>query len=265
MDRVKTDLLLQFILLVAGQEDDFVDRQLGPIHLIKYVYLADLLHASKNNGQTYTGAKWRFYHYGPWTENVYERIDPALEAIGAKKTTFQSDYDDRKNWYRWQIEDDHLLQERGYNIPVEIKGQLVRLIHTFGKSTPDLLHHVYFTAPMRSAAPDELLDFSLTVPPQTRVTSEALSITQLTIRKKKKLKKGMQQLKERFAAQKAAGRTAMEGFVDSPIEPRYDDVYFSGLEWLNGLAGAEIPEGQFEAVFSANIWKSPTRTDNDVS
>ena len=43
----RVDLLLQYALLVAGEQDEFLDRQLGPIHLIKYVYLADLFHANE--------------------------------------------------------------------------------------------------------------------------------------------------------------------------------------------------------------------------
>ena len=45
VDAAKADLILQYALLLAGQEDDFFDRQLGPIHLLKYCYLADLIHA----------------------------------------------------------------------------------------------------------------------------------------------------------------------------------------------------------------------------
>ena len=39
-------LLLKYILLAAGQEDPG-NRELGPIHLIKYVYLADLIFPEK--------------------------------------------------------------------------------------------------------------------------------------------------------------------------------------------------------------------------
>ena len=46
----KIDLLIQYAFLVAGQEDEYLDRRLGPIHLIKYVYLADLAYAERNCG-----------------------------------------------------------------------------------------------------------------------------------------------------------------------------------------------------------------------
>lgn len=51
----KIDLLIQYAILIAGQEDEYPDRQLGPIHLIKYVYLADLAYAERNGGETFTG------------------------------------------------------------------------------------------------------------------------------------------------------------------------------------------------------------------
>ena len=44
MDRDRVDLLIQYALAVAGQ-NDFGERELGPIHLLKYVYLGDLAHA----------------------------------------------------------------------------------------------------------------------------------------------------------------------------------------------------------------------------
>ena len=78
-DPSRVDLLLQYTLLVSGEQDEFLDRQLGPIHLVKYVYLADLFHAKRNNGVTFTGIEWKFYKFGPWSQAVHERIELALE------------------------------------------------------------------------------------------------------------------------------------------------------------------------------------------
>jgi len=88
MKSSKIDLLIQYAILIAGQEDDYLDRQLGPIHLIKYVYLADLAQAERNCGETFTGIAWQFYKFGPWSQAVNERIEPALAAIGANKNHF---------------------------------------------------------------------------------------------------------------------------------------------------------------------------------
>ena len=74
------DLLLQYALLVAGEEDEHTDRQLGPIHLIKYVYLSDLAFAERNDGKTFTGVNWQFYKFGPWSQAVkFLRMTQLLE------------------------------------------------------------------------------------------------------------------------------------------------------------------------------------------
>ena len=54
MDLKKVDKIIQYALAVAANED-FCNRDLGPIHLVKYVYLADLAYAERNKGETFTG------------------------------------------------------------------------------------------------------------------------------------------------------------------------------------------------------------------
>lgn len=109
-DLAKVDLIIQYALLVAGQEDDYENRQLGPIHLIKYTYLADLYFARKNNGEIYTGIKWLFYKFGPWSQEVNSRIEPALLSINADQKIFESRYEERNDWVRWVKHDDYLLE-----------------------------------------------------------------------------------------------------------------------------------------------------------
>jgi hypothetical protein len=84
VNQARCDQPIQFALIEAGRQDEYTDRDLGPIHLLKYVYLADLAHADRQGGKTFTGARWTFYHYGPWAHGVYARIDPALAAIHAR-------------------------------------------------------------------------------------------------------------------------------------------------------------------------------------
>jgi hypothetical protein len=52
----KVDLVLKYILATAGQED-YGNREVGPIHLIKYVYLADLAVGGRTKGR-----KRKFWH-----------------------------------------------------------------------------------------------------------------------------------------------------------------------------------------------------------
>ncbi len=56
-DRDRAELVLQFALLVMGERDSPIDRQLGPIHLLKYVYkTTPMLSASPNEQLDFSGA-----------------------------------------------------------------------------------------------------------------------------------------------------------------------------------------------------------------
>ena len=257
------DLILQYALLIAGEEDDYIDQQLGPIHLIKYVYLADLFHARRNNGVTFTGTDWQFYKFGPWSQSVNERIDPALTAINANKQSFPSDYDDKSDWFRWHFQNSYLLKEKENALPACITMHLKREIHKFGKDTPNLLDFVYQTKPMLAAAPNELLDFSLVVeePINTDIDTPELRFESLSVKKKKKFKEQMRCLQE-----KLKDKTSKKPKLINPVSnPRYDQVYEEGIAWLDKLAGQQITSGENIVEFSDECWHSNTRKGEDAS
>lgn len=156
------DQVLQFILITAGQEDDFRDRELGPIHLIKYLYLADLIYAEQNNGKTYTSLQWKFHNFGPWSNDAYQRIQPALQRIGAIEKTIPSKYEG--DFVRWSVRDDDLYSQLRRELPRIIATSIQKCVHEFTASTEDLLHFVYKTWPMLRAKPGESLNLSLFKP-----------------------------------------------------------------------------------------------------
>ncbi len=262
-DLSRVDLLLQYALLVSGEQDEFLDRQLGPIHLIKYVYLADLFHARQHDGSTYTGIEWRFYNFGPWAQPVYERIESALSAVGAEKQLFQSDYEDRQDWVRWHLSDEKLLERIEDQLPFGITSGLKADVRRFGKDTQSLLHYVYSTEPMLSAAPNELLDFTAVT--NEIVTNESLSeplrMESLSNKKKKQFKERMRELRTRYKNRERKDRKLINPVKDA----RYDDVYDEGMRWLDSLAGEPLRDGEHVVRFSDEVWKSPTRKGGDVS
>lgn len=263
MDTGKIDLLLQYALLVAGDEDEPLERQLGPIHLIKYVYLGDLAFAEAHSGETFTGTPWRFYKFGPWSQAVHDRIEPALNAIHANRKVFPSKFREDGEWERWNLTDDARLAEIARELPVCITGRLRRSVHKFLADTPDLLAFVYNTPPMRNAAPNERLDFATAAAPHSEEPPAVAGNGQpLTAKQKKKLKEGMARLRAKLEEKKAADKKRQASHPPQPA-PLYDDVYFAGLEWLDSLAGEKIPAGEIRAVFADDIWKSPARIDDD--
>ena len=257
------DMLVQYALLVAGEEDEFFDRQLGPIHLIKYVYLADLAYAKRNSGVTFTGVDWRFYKFGPWSQTVNERIEPALRAIGAEKQTFQSDYDDKDDWFRWHLRNDHLLREKERQLPASITMRLKHEIHKYRKDTPSLLDYVYRTEPMLAAAPNEYLDFSVSVEDilETESESQQLRMDSLSNKKRKRFKEGMRQLREKQKSREPR-KTKLVNPVKKPLP---DEVYEEGIAWVDDLAGPQLTAGNKVVEFSDEAWKSPARKGKDVS
>lgn len=259
------DRVLQFILVTAGQEDDFRDRELGPIHLIKYLYLADLTYAEKNNGETYTSLQWRFYHFGPWSKDAYLRIEPALQKIGAIQKEISSQYEG--DFVRWSIQDDQLYRQLAGELPFVITNAIQKYVHQFNRITEDLLHFVYNTWPMLRAKPGELLDFSLPTHIQTESTyhieNSEMIFKERSGSQKKKRKRAIEQLKKQFQERLEAKKKKRK---ITPHPPRYDEVFYEGLETLDSLAGEEIPiirEGTVR--FSDDIWKSKARFDPDVS
>lgn len=255
MDTQKVDQILQYALLVAGEEDDASSRQLGPIHLLKYVYLADLAFARHNGGQTCTGAPWQFYKFGPWAPEVFNRIEPALSAVHAVRKSFASQYREDDEWVRWSLSNEGLKAHLEEALPLTVTLEVKRAVHRFGASTPQLLKFVYNTPPMRCAAPMDQLDFSAVIAPAPQ--PESAPAPSRSARQKKKLKEGMAVLRATAAARMAKRRR-----YTGP-QPRYDDVYFAGLAWLDSLAGSAPPEGVCDASFAETIWKSPARKDDD--
>jgi hypothetical protein len=255
MDTQKVDLLIQFAAAVAAQEDDFLSRSLGPIHFIKYVYLADLAYFERK-GESFTGAKWRFHKFGPYAYEVLQRIEPALVAIGAEKKTFPSRYGD-EDFCRWTVRDRDLVDELERTVSLIPSLTIRNAVHRFTSDTPSLLNHVYLTKPMLTASPGEGLIFEKKEPSvpsaaQGKDIKKKLNKSLLTAAKKS--------IQEKIAAKK------LEKSQSVPFHTsRYDEVFLDGQNWLDSLAGEEIVEYEGEVVFSPDIWKSKARFDPDVS
>ena len=135
----KIDLLLKYTLLVAGQED-WGNRELGMIHLIKYLYLADLAYSEHHNGETYTGLNWKFYNFGPWSEDLYQRIEPALLTIGAEKKVYPSTKYE-KDCVRWSIQNDEMFEELDSELSIILTGTIQSSVHKFGSEYNNLVKY----------------------------------------------------------------------------------------------------------------------------
>jgi hypothetical protein len=274
-DKNRIDDLIAYALAAAGQED-WANRKLGPVHLIKYLYLADLAFAESHGGETFTHVPWRFYHFGPWSEEVYERIEPVVVQIGAIEERFRSKLAD--DAIRWHLDDSEGLFERLDDaLPSEVAQTMKRAIHSFGPDTSDLLHFVYATRPMLRAAPGDLLDFTPEVQEDAErrlvwfqrsaalvAATPSLPAAFMSGRPApsrsaaKRRAKDLEALGVRIKA-KLAEVKARKKLVPPIPEPRFDELFAKGVEWLNEQVGEALRSEQGELTFSPEIWKSRAR------
>jgi hypothetical protein len=248
--------------LEASRQDDSLDRELSPIHLVKYVYLADLAYSEFHNGETYTGTAWRFHHYGPWALEVFQRIDPVVEEVGAVKKTVSSPKI-KDDFFRYSYADDYHYNQLFDSFPFEITGALKKHIREFGKDTAELLHYVYRTRPMVCAAPGEYLQF---VPPKKSEdhseTNEEVE-EKLSVKRKRMKEEAIQALKTKVTAKRVYIEPEKNEWKEF-TPPRYDDVYFEGVKWVESLAGDPIEPEEGILDIPDEFWKSSLRTDDDI-
>ena len=261
LDHVRVDALMQFILAVAAEEDEFRDRELGPIHLVKYVYLADLAFAVKNAGETFTGAAWQFHDFGPWDAGVFARIEPALGAVGAEPKRIPSRHADDFVRYRLGQEQAQRIRcEAERALPSVIIFRVSSAVHEFGSDTPSLLRAVYQTPPMLNAAPEEVLDLRTAVR-ETKAEYEVHAEKALTKSQRRDRQRRLNEIRAEVQARLAS--QAQVPIAEQPA-PRYDEVFAAGVQWLDSLAGEPVPVGDGELAIAPDVWKSEARREPDI-
>lgn len=153
--------LVQYITWLATEQGEV----LSPIRLVKFLYLADLYCARRNEGKTLTGWRWRFVHYGPFCSESLDAIGESVKRGLIVTISYESKFDG----------EDHLLynykSDEGPDIasklPFYILGPLQAAIKKWAGDTFVLLDHVYFeTEPMKNVGPGDTLDFSRAKEPE---------------------------------------------------------------------------------------------------
>ena len=239
-----------------AHDDEFRLRELGPIHFLKYLYLADLAYAKKH-GTSFTEIDWTFYDFGPWSAQAHQRIPDALKIPGVMFKDLESKFD--SDFFRWNIANlnraEEIQREAGADLPVEIRFALKRHVKDYGNDTSGLLHYVYQTEPMLRAAPGDALRFDAL---ESQTSSTAAPVPQ-PVRPKvaKKRRERLRDAKARFAARAAERLKHRVALRAAQPAPRYDEVFDKGAEALDALAGDALTEGTLE--FDDSIWDSPAR------
>ena len=112
---------------------------------------------------------------------------------------------------------------------------------------------------MVSAAPEEQLNFATAVrEPRAEYATEP---TTLTARQRRERKAHMEQI--RAEVQKRLTVRSVPGPHAVP-SPRYDEVFRDGIQWLDRLAGEDVPAASGELTVANDVWKSDARREPDV-
>jgi hypothetical protein len=255
VDPSRIDQVLQYALAVTGE-------RLGAIHLMKYVYLADLKYAEEHEGETFTRAPWVFLHFGPWAGEVQDRVAPAAHSIGAARTTFTTAKADGE-FVRYRLGNELVAERLRSGLPWEVTSAIRWAAKEHGGNTPSLLRHVYLTEPMLRAAPRDRLAFTGRPKPAPLVaTPEEPQPTSVRQRRARSLE--LEERKAEFQRRLRQQRAEDGKLLPASPAPKYDQVFFQGTEALDRLAGKPIEEMEGEAMLHPGIWKSPSRGDPDA-
>ena len=268
MDISNIDLAIKYVLAAAGQEDPG-SQEVGPIHLIKYVYLGDLAYAEANEGRTFTGCNWQFYHFGPWCREIHQRIEPVVADVQAREKRITSPKVDT-DIIRYRLVDDALYEQLDRLLPFELTRAVKRAIHEFGSDTYGLLDFVYKTDPILNAAPGESLFFrplvceAVSIDESAKAEEMKTEKKSLTAKEQKRRKEKLDALREKIRARLKEKLESAETAVPEPA-PRYDEVFMEGQKWLDQLAGDPIEESSGELIISDTVWKSRARSEKEIS
>lgn len=258
----RIDEVFQYALARAARADDFRDRELGAIHLLKYAYLADLAYAKRHDGATFTGIDWRFYHFGPWSAEAHDRIWPAIGAAGAEERSISSAYggDDFRRYRFTTPRAEAIAAAISRDLPIQVSAAIDNALQEHGADTADLLRHVYLTPPMLAARPGEALDFASTGEPEEPPTPPPPRVRRTRAEKKRRatlLAAGRAKIQQRRAKQRS------ERLAPHP-PPRYDDVFLAGLEHLDREAGAPPAPSSGTLDIDESVWSSSQRRDPEI-
>ncbi len=261
MDQSRVRALIQYILLTAGESASRFERELGPIHILKYLYLADLAWAADHGGATWTGIPWRFHHFGPWDEDSWMEIEPTIRTAGGTIRRFESSIS-QDDVVRYSLVDSDQLARLSREVPLLLRTSVRGAVRAHGADTSALLHEVYMTSPMRNAAPGEYLDFDAAVQVQEDTVESSTEGSSLSHKERLRRKKLQADVGARARAAlegKRQDRAAKAAAMSSERAPRYDDVWEQGSAWLDSLAGEPVPEGEGQFAIAEGIWHSQAR------
>lgn len=195
------------------------ESNLSKTKLLKLLYLFDVEYYRLHQ-QTFTGFQWKFFHLGPWTNE----IDPLLDELVHSGELVPKPYSTQEyDSYNYESAEETDIGSRFTSVRDE--GVLKRVLVTWAeRPVGEILDYVYFhTEPMEHGIRNAPLDFSLisNQPPERYTRSSSGTPPAEAAR----LRKAIQE-------KQASLRRQQHGtFEFTP--PRYDEEFFQALSKLD--------------------------------
>jgi hypothetical protein len=257
--------IIQFALARARREDHgFGD--LGVIHLLKLLYLADLAFAEAHGGESFSGIPWVFYHFGPWNREAWEHTVAVLEAPEIEPRSQISGAFERRTYrFRYERDGDEVFSALDSRLPLEVTRTVSSAVHEYGADTKRLLHHVYNTTPMRATIPGCPIDFSrFIIGEATQVRTAQAAPPELSKTQQKKADDAKAHLRDSIATKAAARQAALL----IPL-PALNEKELAALEELTRILSEDEDQAPMdlhgEMVFSPEFWSSDFRREHGLS
>lgn len=263
-------LLLQFALAEAVQSGSN-NRGLSVTQLVKYIYLADIAYAQsrKGNGEQFSPAKWKFFHFGPYSYSVQQEIDWLREHGGIRAYNFTAPDEIEFVRYALPVEQVADVQKRAEKeFPLAVTQQIRRAVRKYAGDQKRLLHDVYRTPPMCSAAPGEQLSFGSVRPKATDpgVTSEFVQ-PEPSARERKKAeaayKSKIAVLSQKFKEQFARHQESLSKLSASDSRSVTEEAEVSAIFDEDDGDDFNLGSGVATVTVHDSIWKSEVREDDD--
>jgi len=233
--------------------------------LLKLLYLADLAYAQAHAGETYTGIEWEFHNFGPWSKSAWERAVVVLDAPAIEcRTQIRGAFE--RTTFRFMDKDDAdgIFLQLDHLLPPVIVREVGTAVHEFGSDTKRLLHHVYKTAPMRTALPGDRIDFTGVPNPSASVSFQKPEIQQLSNTQQKKVDAAQARLRASIK-EKAEARKATRVVPWSVLSAKE----MAALEEITRILSEDEDQAPTdlhgEMVFTPEFWRSDFRREHGLS
>jgi hypothetical protein len=165
--------------------------------LIKYLYLLDLFVARETNGLTYTGATWRFHHFGPYADILADELDNLAQTPSVDCLQGGGQSKDYSIYKLGGYGIGKSLEELGLSF--DVRNSLSNTIRQFAGDLAGLLNYVYFhTEPMAEAKPGDILSFQTANKPEFKRDIRTITVPVKDQKKLERMKGLLRKLGENW-------------------------------------------------------------------